>query len=152
MFQDKEIKISGKPTSVGAAMKELESQLPTYRLILSKEAPTVIHFVDRNVDRKDDYIMNQKVSLRFEGPFPEIVDAIGAKLGRKLKQLDRCSSYDGGVFDRFRMPDQVRLVANVQDRSVRDLLTESAPCDNYDCFIWYSITYPLRDKREMCTS
>lgn len=110
-------------------LEKLSKELPGVRFVRNKRHPRVIHAIDKRLLKLDDYVVEKKVDLKYNG----VIGNISRKLNETLPAIGpRTFGVIGEVFD-----DSV-TEANIaaKEKRIRDILTDAVPLKSYDPILW----------------
>ena len=136
--------------SMTALMARLRHDVPGYSVTENAKNPKIVHIIDRGLEGKNDYVLNQRVTLRYSGNLVACVvkDAQGRNIvkGQGLvtaigKKLGGIQSGPPSQDGRDAFDDCVTQVeVNRKDQSVRSILTDCIPVQNYKPVLWRAVT------------
>jgi hypothetical protein len=73
-----------EPADVDAFVKVLEKWLPKAAIVKDSKIPRCIHVVEGTLNKIPNYVMNQKMSINFEGTFAALVEKLQKQSGGNL--------------------------------------------------------------------
>ncbi len=128
--------------SISELIEELPAIMPGYTIIRDEHDRTVVHLIDKDLTTLDDYALDKKISLKYEGLLDDAIQQC-AKLGPKIYLTTSAGSF---IF--FEWDSHVKIDAETQ--TMRQILTQAAGRDQIGRILWHSRT-AKRDQSGMPT-
>ena len=136
--------------SMPALLAKLGRDVPGYSVTQNAKNPMVVHIIERRLEEKNDYVLNQRVTLRYSGNLVACVvkDAQGRNIVKGQGLVTAIGEKLGGIQSgppsqdgREAFDDCVtRVKVDVKSKPVRDTLTDSIPLENYKVILWRAVT------------
>ena len=117
-----------------AMITKLRVDLKGVAVIRDSNNPSVIHLVDERLLTMPSYVMGKKVDVKFSG----IIDDLVSELAKQRKPIE--SARVGGIgqaLGDFR----TRVVVDVKNQPVREVLTGCVPLRDYPRVLWEGETW-----------
>ena len=124
---DREIK------SIRGLVAKLKEDMSKCVVIQDREHPTIIHLVDAALAKKAGYVLDRRVTIKYDGLIAGLPEAIG-------KQIDGIDAARGGSNMEQGGDWFTRISVQAQSAKIRDLLTRSVPLKDYNVILWIADT------------
>lgn len=112
---------------------QLNERFPDYRFVVNKKKTSIVHVIEKKLDKIEPYPLEQKVTLDFEGTPQDMVRA----LHEKLPSVDNRKS---GSFRQMFGDYFSEVAIRAKEQKVRDILTDASEWKYYNHIIWRAET------------
>ncbi|HVA47141.1 MAG TPA: hypothetical protein VNH11_12305 [Pirellulales bacterium] len=115
----------------------LSKRIPWLVFDFDKEAPGLVHVIDRDLLKLKDYALAKSVSVDYQGTPDRLLAHLGARVDNLFQELnqDPVTAYPICV------DDTTPIQCNVRNRSVRYVLTAGLPLETYEAVLWHARTW-----------
>ena len=121
-----------------ALVQQLRREMKGVAVIQNTKNPAVIHLIEEPLLKIQDYVMDKKVDITYNG----LIDKLAVELGKQVEGIGpRRGALIGDVPGDFRT--QVKVDA--KNQTVREVLTECVPLKDYSRVLWDTRTWKKKD-------
>ena len=135
-------------TSVEKLTMKLKKIFPKAEFLTSKHAgdhALVLHITDASLMESQNYVLNQKLSIKYSGLLQGLPDAIGTKLENFIGPPQTVTTED---LMKGNLDQQTRIGINVDNKAIRDTLTDAVPKLQDNRILWDAEVL-TRDNKEV---
>jgi len=134
-------------TSVNDLVDKLNEDVEGLTATRSSRSPKVIHLVDDALGTIPDYAIEQVITLEFSGTVDKLVIRLGEEFNGRIGRVKR-----GGIppseWD-LMYDNETQATIDVENETIRNVLTTAVPLENYSRVLWGATTYPTEDHIEL---
>lgn len=133
--------------SIEDLVNKLNNDVEGLTATRSSRWPKVIHLVDDALGGIPDYAIEQVVTMEFSGTVDKLVIRLGEEFNGRIGRVKR-----GGIppseWD-LMYDNETQATIDVENETVRNVLTSAVPLENYSRVLWGATTYPTEDHVEL---
>lgn len=124
----------------------LKTHVPRVRIILDADNPKVIHIIDASLDETDEYILNQKRSLKFSGTPSALLERLDVETEGAIKRPQGFVVGGEPVWDNI-----TQLEVDTNNSTYRSIFSK-VPLAVYGHTLWRAESRLVQGKRETSIS
>lgn len=121
-----------KFASIEALLEELQKRVPYLTAVRDQKRPEIIHLIDRELLKRDDYVLNQPVTIDYVGNPDGLIPAIAPQIaGIDPRRLVEDVASD----------EVSKITVHARNAPLRSVLTDYVPLTVYSNVIWQARTW-----------
>ena len=123
-------------TSVEGLTIKLKKIFPKAEFSTSKHAgdnALVLHITDASLMESQNYVLNQKLSIKYSGSLKDLSDAIGLKLQNRIGSPQTFTLQELARGD---SDSTTKITVQCENKTIRDTLTDAVPKSQDNRILW----------------